>query len=148
MESLTVNLSILSKIFSKMPSVRANSNKLYLKKYFWYLQVFIIFLLISITWSFINLLWIKARFINSVVVRTSYICALLTFIHHIWLYLIISNRGGDIEKNPGQKPNSSQKFSICQWNLNSISAHNFLKLSLLQAYITVHNSDIICLSET
>ena len=38
-----------------------------------------------------------------------YLC-LLTFIHHSWLYLIISNRSGDIERNPGPKPNSSQSF--------------------------------------
>ena len=77
-----------------------------------------------------------------------YFCVLLTFVHHIWLYLIISNRSADIEKNPGPKPNPCQSFSICHWNLNSISAHNFLKLSLLQAYIAVHNFDVTCLSET
>ena len=43
---------------------------------------------------------------------------------------------------------SCQSFSICHWNLNSISAHNFTKLSLLQAYNSVHNYDITCLSET
>ena len=37
----------------------------------------------------------------------------LTFVHHIWLYLIISNHTGDIEKNLGTKPNSCQGFSIC-----------------------------------
>ena len=88
---------------------------------------FSIFLLISISWSFINLFRIKARFINLSVVRISYFCVLLTFVHHIWLYLIISNRSGDIDKNPGPKPNPCQSFYICHWNLNSISVHNFLK---------------------
>ena len=55
---------------------------------------------------------------------------------------------GDIEMNPGPKPSSCNKFSICHWNLNSISAHNFIKLSPLHAYISVHNFDILCLSET
>ena len=64
------------------------------------------------------------------------------------MYLIIFNRSGDIEKSPGPKPNYYQSFSICHCNLNSIFALNFLKLSLLQAYITVHNFDFICLSET
>ena len=50
--------------------------------------------------------------------------------------------------NPGPKPSSCNKFSICHWNLNSISVHNFIKLSLLRAYISVHNFDILCLSET
>ena len=61
--------------------------------------------------------------------------------------MITFNQNGDIEKNPGPKPNSCQSFSVCHWNINSISAHNFLKLSLLQACITVHNFDVICLSE-
>ena len=107
------------------------------------------FLLISSSWSFINLLRIKARFISLSVFRTSYICILLAFIHHIWLYLIIFNRSGDVEKNPGPKPNSYQSFSVCHWNPNSISPYNFLKLPLLQAYITtVHTFDVICLSVT
>ena len=29
------------------------------------------------------------------------------------------------------KPASSQSFSICHWNLNSMSAHNYSKISLL-----------------
>ena len=94
------------------------------------------------------MLQIKATFISLFVFRISYICILLAFIHHIWLYLIIFNRSGDIEKNPEPKRNSYQSLSICHWNLNSISARNFLKLSLLRAYITVYKSDVICLSET
>ena len=95
---------------------------------------FSIFLLISISWSFINLFRIKARFINLPVVRISYFCVLLIFVHHIWLYPIIANGSGDIEKNPGPKPKFCQSFSICHWNLNSISAHKFLKLSLRSIY--------------
>ena len=108
---------------------------------------FSIFLLIWINWSFVNLVHIRARFINLSVVRSFYFCVLLTFVHHIWLYLITSNGSEDIEKNPGPKPNSCQNFSICHWNLNSISAQNFLKLSLLRAYIIVYEFDVICLSE-
>ena len=49
---------------------------------------FSIFLLISISWSFVDLQ----------VVRRFCFCVLLNFVDHIWLYLIISNRSGDIEK--------------------------------------------------
>ena len=52
---------------------------------------------------------------------------------------------GDIEKNPGPKY-SSLKF--CHWNLNGLTAHDGIKISLLQAYIIQNNYDIICLSET
>ena len=53
---------------------------------------------------------------------------------------------GDIETNPGPKKNT--KISFCHWNLNGIAAHNFSKVSLLQAMATTHEYDIICLSET
>ena len=32
--------------------------------------------------------------------------------------------------------------------MNSISAHNYIKLSLLRAYLSTHRFDVICLSET
>ena len=109
---------------------------------------FLIILLISSSWSFINLLQMKAIFISLLVFGISYICILLALIHHIWLYLIIFNWSRDNEKNPEPKPNSYKSFSICHWNLNSISMHNVLKLSFLRAYIIVHKFDVICLSET
>ena len=73
---------------------------------------FLIILLISSSWSFINLLQIKATFISLLVFRISYICILLAFIHHIWLYLIIFNWSGDIKKNPEPKANSYQFFYL------------------------------------
>ena len=66
----------------------------------------------------------------------------------MWLYSVAIKRSGDIEENPGQSPNSCGCFSICHWNLDSISSHNFIELSLLRAYISVNKIDIICLSET
>ena len=54
-------------------------------------------------------------------------------------------RWGDIEKNPGPKYSS---LTFCHWNLNGLTAHYSIKISLLQAYVTQHNYDIICLSET
>ena len=72
----------------------------------------------------------------------------------LWL-LLGSNRSklillllGDIETNPGPAVNNLQSLSICHWNLNSIAAENFAKISLLQTYLTVHKFDIVCLSET
>ena len=67
-------------------------------KFLLFLQSLLIFLLILSSWSFINLLRSKSKFISFSFVRISYICVLLTFIHHIRLYLIIFNRSGDIEK--------------------------------------------------
>ena len=66
----------------------------------------------------------------------------------IFLFLCITSLlfcFGDIEKNPGPKYSS---LTFCHWNLNGLTAHDSIKISLLQAYVTQHNYDIICLSET
>ena len=65
-----------------------------------------------------------------------------------WLYILLITLSGDVELNPGPKRKATQTLSICHWNLNSICAHNFAKLSLLRAYVSVQKFDIICLSET
>ena len=39
-------------------------------------------------------------------------------------------------------------MAFCHWNLNGVAAHEFIKVLLLQGYITERNFDIICLSET
>ena len=49
---------------------------------------------------------------------------------------------GDDEMNPGPKLISKESFSICHWNLNSITAHNYTKILLLKAYIAVYKFDI------
>ena len=52
---------------------------------------------------------------------------------------------GDVEVNPG--PSQWISLSFCHWNLNSISVHDFVIVSLLEAYNAMHTFDIICLSE-
>ena len=66
----------------------------------------------------------------------------------VWLYSCLIILSGDVEVNPGPKNSVSECLSICHWNLNSISAHDYSKLFLLKAYISVHKFDIVCLSET
>ena len=55
---------------------------------------------------------------------------------------------GDVELNP--RPNTNRNswfnFSICHWNLNSLIAYNFQKVNLLEAYNTVNELNMICLS--
>ena len=69
------------------------------------------------------------------------------YFHHIWLSFTIIRLSGDIEENPGPRCNSNQSFSVCHRNLNSITAHNYLEISLLRA-ISLHNFDVVCISET
>ena len=55
---------------------------------------------------------------------------------------------GDIEPNPGPRKSKQNSLSICHWNLNSLSAHNFAKLTQLKGYNSIYKHDFICLSET
>ena len=55
---------------------------------------------------------------------------------------------GDAEKNPDPKSYSAQYLKICHWNVNYIAAHNFIKIALLKAYLSVHKMVIVCLCET
>ena len=50
--------------------------------------------------------------------------------------------------NPGPRDNTDHNLSICHWNLNCLATNNYIKLSLLEAFNTVHDFDIICLGET
>jgi len=54
---------------------------------------------------------------------------------------IIILLGGDIHKNPGP-------LSFCHWNLGGLQTDNFVKKSLLQAFLCVHNFDVVILGET
>ena len=69
----------------------------------------------------------------------------MKYANHFWLHEIVLKLSGVIEENPRPKPSSNQSFSVCHWNLNSISAHNYMKVSLLRVYISTHKFDVICL---
>ena len=55
---------------------------------------------------------------------------------------------GDIEINPGPKKLKKYSLSVCHWNPNSLSAHNFSKLTQLKAYISIYKHDFTCLKHT
>ena len=45
------------------------------------------------------------------------------------------------------KPRKSSTIKIYHWTLNGPAAHDFIKISLIEAFISTH-FDILCLSET
>ena len=51
-----------------------------------------------------------------------------------------------LKTNPGPKRSSNIKF--CYWNLNGLAARDFIKVPLVEAFITSNNFDLVCLSET
>ena len=65
----------------------------------------------------------------------------------VYLYLFLQCHG-DIETNSGPKHIKNKSISVCHWNLNSLAAHNFSKLTQLKAYNSTYKYDFIRLSET
>ena len=55
-------------------------------------------------------------------------------------------KSGDIEIDSGPKKSSAIKFYHS--NLNGLATHDFVKVSLLDVFITAHNFDIVYLRET
>ena len=83
--------------------------------------------------------------------NNSYISHFLVAVIKTWLaawFYSLLLLGGDVELNPGPEHSSSNAFYIGHWILNSISAHNYVKVFLFKAYIAIHKFDIICISET
>ena len=83
------------------------------------------------------------RFLCRSLFHSFYFMSVLSYIHNVWLYSLAIKLSGNIEEKPGPKANSCDFLSICHWNLNSIYAHNFMKLSLLRAYISINKIDLI-----
>ena len=98
--------------------------------------------------SFLSLFKVKCRTIHTCLNLILYISILVLYANHFCLDEIVLKLSGDIEENPGPKPSSNQSFSIFHWNLNSIPAHNYIKVSLLRTYTSTHKFDVICISET
>ena len=66
----------------------------------------------------------------------------------IWLCSFLVTLSGDIEVNPRPKNKRKDCLSVCHWNLNSISAYDYSKLSLLNSNNSLHKFDIMYLSKT
>ena len=88
------------------------------------------------------------NFVNQSLCKSLYFITIAFQINHVWVYFITIKLSADIEENRGPQSKSCNSLSICHWNINSILAHNSIKLSLLRAYISVNKFNIICLSGT
>ena len=65
-------------------------------------------------------------------------------LHFLWiLYFalrLIEHSNVELDRGP-------KYFSISHWSLKSLTAHNYLKISQLQAFNFIHRFDIICMLE-
>ena len=66
----------------------------------------------------------------------------------VCLYSLFTMLSGNFDITPVPLSNFKEYFSICHWNLNSISTRSYSKLLVLTAYIMLYKFEIICLSET
>ena len=94
---------------------------------------------------------LKQNFLS--LIRILFLCwhyfenTFIFFLTLVYLFTFLQCHG-DIELNPGPRRLKSNRLSVCHWNLNSLSAHNFSKLTQLKAYNSIYKYDFICLSET
>ena len=82
--------------------------------------------------SFLSSLRVKCCTIQTCLNLIWYINIFILYGNHFWLHVTALTLSGDIEENQGPKPSSNQSFSLCHWNLDSISAHNYIKVSFLR----------------
>ena len=105
-------------------------------------------LILSLSSTLLNSFHTKIKTIHWSVLITFLILIFITFIQFIWVHALLIRQSGDIEMNPRPTPNPFHSFSICHWNLNSLAAHNYLKVCLLRAYVAMKKFDVVCLLET
>ena len=110
-------------------------------------EAYLFTLLECLNSAFLSLLRVKFRTIHTCLNLILYISILLLYANHFWLYEIVLKFSGNIEENPRRKSGSNRSFSICHRNLNSISAHNYIKIPILRAYLSTHKFDVIYISE-
>ena len=90
----------------------------------------------------------KDKILTDLLVKYCYfysICIASYTMHTQWSCYRIILLSGDIETNPGP---DLRTLNFCSWNLNSICAYEFLRVSLLEAYNSVYDYDLIGIVET
>ena len=70
------------------------------------------------------------------------ICIACNLLYSRWVISRMILLSGDVEPNPGPGLGT---LNFCCWNLNSITAHDFLRVSLIDS---IHNYDLIGIVET
>ena len=105
-------------------------------------------LILSLSSALVSSFHTKIKTIYWSVLITFSILIVIMFIRFIWVHVLLIRQSGDIEMNPGPKPSPSHSFSMCHWNLSSLTAHNYLKVSYLRDYVAIKKFDVVCLSGT
>ena len=86
--------------------------------------------------------------IESLLLLYHYFESAYIFLFTLLFLFVLLQCHGDIKLNPGPKNLKTKLFSVCHCNLNSLTTHNYSKLTQLKAYISLYKCDFMCLSET
>ena len=62
-----------------------------------------------------------------------------------WWVIILILRDGDVHPLPGSQRNL---LKFMHWNLNSLIAHDGIRIPIIQAYNLLHSYDLIAITET
>ena len=87
--------------------------------------------------------WGKISFLWLAYLQSYAVCLTFHLIHTHWVTSRMILLSGDVETNPGP-----DTLSFCCWNLNSIIAYDFLRVSLIEAYNSICNHDLMGVVET
>ena len=82
--------------------------------------------------------------IESLLLLCHYFESAYIFLFMLLYLFVLFQCHGDIELNPGLKNLKNKLLSVCNWNLNSITAHNYSELTQLKAYFSLYKYDFIC----
>ena len=72
-------------------------------------------------------------------------CKMYCYCFQCFFFQNFLSQCGNIKKNPGHKCSS---LRFCPCNLNGLTAHDYIEITLIQGCITDQNFDIVCLPET
>ena len=114
-------------VFKFQTQVKSNMENplLFLKIFLFFINYIYVRLIYLISFSTFRFLTNILQLVDVEILFSLYIKILLYFC-------------GDIEINPGPK---RSHLTFYHWNLNGVVAHEFIKVSLLQGYITERNID-------
>ena len=111
-----------------------------------FVMLIVLFLLVAFLNSSFIFIFKDAseRITETNLIWSDYMFVIRYFINNFKHLLLLLS--GDIEISLGPERSSNLKF--CHWNVNGLVAHDFIKVPLMEAFITSNSFDLIYLSET
>ena len=85
----------------------------------------------------------KINYFSLLYLQSYAACLAIDVLYFQWVVARLILLSCDVEPNPGP-----DTFKFCCWNLNSIIAHDFLRVALIEAYNSIYKYDLLGIVET